>query len=133
MDQPIGAGLTHAQIEEKLRADPPLPGEKDLAGFLTRARLANGTTVNMEPQIASLFAQSVLHYQAGEQWQDGKWTPTGKVIPDPEAGDIRVEHLADGQVIKMTHTPTGLTALAENEDDVWADLQRKVAEHAEES
>ncbi|MEY8565213.1 hypothetical protein AALF15_01400 [Corynebacteriaceae bacterium 7-707] len=118
-------------MEEALKPSPPLPGEKALAGFLTRARLGNGTSVNMDPDSAGLLAQAIVHFQAGEVWQDGKWAPAGEVIPDPQAGDIRVEHLYDGAVVKMLHVPTGVTAMSESEDEAWDDLRRKVKEHGE--
>lgn len=106
-----------------------LAGQKALAGFLTRARLSNNTSVNMDPQVASLFAEAIIRWQQGEVFQDGEWVPSGEKIDDPQAGEIRVEHLADGAVVKMIHVPTGLTALAESEDDAWTELRRKVADN----
>lgn len=107
------------------------PRVEALGRFLTAAPLANGTTGRLDPGVAELLAEAVLRWQSGEVWDAGRWTPRGEVMPTPEAGEVRVETLAGGAVVKMTHEPTGLTALGEDVSETWNDLRRKVKDHGE--
>ena len=54
-------------------------------------------------------------------------------MPTPEAGDVLVESLAEGAVVKMTHRPTGLVALGEGVQETWNDLRRKVKDHGDDA
>ena len=107
------------------------PRVEALGRFLTAAPLANGTTGRLDPGVAELLAEAVLRWQSGEVWDAGRWTPRGEVMPTPEAGEVRVETLADGAVVKMTHEPTGVVALGEDVQETWNDLRRKVKDHGE--
>lgn len=108
------------------------PRVEALGRFLTAAPLANGTVGRLDPGVAELLAEAVLRWQSGEVWDAGRWTPRGEVMPTPEAGEVRVETLADGAVVKMTHEPTGVVALGEDVSETWNDLRRKVKDHGEE-
>lgn len=118
------AGDSKQRVDERL-----LVATRNLASFLTSVPLRNGTTARMNPEVAEMLAESVVRWQAGEVWDSGKWMPRGEVMETPEAGDVRVESLADGGVVKMTHLPTGITALGEDVQDTWNDLRRKVTDH----
>lgn len=100
-----------------------------LAAFLTAAPLPNDTTADMPQEIAGMLAESIIRWQNGEIRRDGAWHALGEVTDDPEVGDVRAEMLADGAVVKLTHLPTGLTALGESADRAWTDLRRKVADN----
>jgi hypothetical protein len=113
------------------RAAELRPRVEALGRFLTAAPLANGTTGRLDPGVAELLAEAVLRWQSGEVWDAGRWTPRGEVMPTPEAGEVRVETLAGGAVVKMTHESTGLTALGEDVSETWNDLRRKVKDHGE--
>ena len=113
------------------RAAELRPRVESLGRFLTAAPPANGTTGRLDPGVAELLAEAVLRWQSGEVWDAGRWTPRGEVMPTPEAGEVRVETLADGAVVKMTHEPTGVGALGEDVSETWNDLRRKVKDHGE--
>lgn len=102
------------------------PQVRALTVFLTNAALPNGTTARMDPGVAGLLAEAVIRWQDGSVWEAGRWTPRGEVLPTPTGGDIRVESLADGTVVKLTHLPTGLVCLGEDVQETFNDLQRKV-------
>lgn len=118
--------------EEELRAEELEPKIKALGGFLTSAALRNGTTARMDPGIADLLAEAIVRWQDGDVWEAGRWTPRGEVMPTPDAGDVLVESLAEGLVVKMTHRPTGLVSLGEDVQETWNDLRRKVKDHDDE-
>lgn len=113
------------------RAAELRPRVEALGRFLTAAPLPNGTTARMDPGVAGMLAEAIIRWQDGDVWEAGQWTPRGEVMPTPDAGDVLVESLADGAVVKMTHRPTGLTALGEGVQDTWNDLRRKVKDHGD--
>lgn len=119
--------------DEERRADELEPKIKALGGFLTAASLPNGTTARMDPGVAGMLAEAIVRWQDGDVWEAGRWVPRGEVMPTPEAGDVLVESLAEGSVVKMTHRPTGLVALGENVQETWNDLRRKVKDHGDDA
>lgn len=120
MDEPTGT----EQVDD--------PRVKNLTRFLTRARLRNGTDCNLAEPVAELLAEAVVHFQDGETWGPKGWMPVGEVAVGPDARDVIVEHIADGQVVKLTHRPTSITALGETAPEAWDELNRKVEDHATE-
>lgn len=121
MDQPTRP----TELTEQERADQV----ESLAGFLTAAPLPNDTTADIPAEVAHMLADTIIHWQHGEIFHHGRWQPLGEVTTDPDVGDVRAEKIADGAVLKLTHTPTGLTALGESGDQAWTELRRKVADH----
>ncbi|MGO1827361.1 MAG: hypothetical protein ACTH0J_10570 [Corynebacterium variabile] len=126
------SGQRQRVTEEELRAEELEPKIKALGGFLTSAALRNGTTARMDPGVADLLAEAIIRWQDGDVWEAGRWTPRGEVMPTPDAGDVLVESLAEGLVVKMTHRPTGLVSLGEDVQETWNDLRRKVKDHGDE-
>lgn len=131
MGEQVGGQRKRVDVGD--RGDDLEPRIKALAGFLTAAKLPNGTVARMDPGVAGLLAESIIRWQAGDVWDAGKWIPRGEVMPTPEAGDVLVESLADGDVVKMTHRPTGLTVLGEDVQETWNDLRRKVKDHGDDA
>ena len=103
------------------------PTVQDLARFLQAAPLANGTTTSgLGGELASLLAQAVANWTRGVVWQDGGWVSRSVFESLPDVGDVEIETLADGAVVKMRHRATGITALGETNDECWDELRRKV-------
>lgn len=125
MGEPSGDGLD----ADNRRAAEVEREASQLAAFLTTAALPNGTTARMDPGVAGLLATAIVRWQGGELFDGGRWVSRGEVIPTPDAGDVRVETLADGAVVKMTHIPTGVVVLGEDVSATWDELKRKVADN----
>lgn len=103
------------------------PTVQDLARFLQAAPLANGTTTSgLGGELATLLAQSICNYTRGVVWQDGGWITRATFESLPDVGDVEIETLANGAVVKMRHRATGITALGETHDECWDELRRKV-------
>lgn len=103
------------------------PTVQDLGRFLEAAPLANGTTTTgLGPEMAALLAQAVANWSRGLVWSGNEWIERATYEQLPEVGDVEVETLADGQVVKMRHRATGITALGESHDQAWAELKKKV-------
>lgn len=102
-----------------------------LGRFLQAAPLANGTTTSgLGPEVAAFLAQAVCNWARGLVFSDGQWIERATFESLPDVGDVEIESLADGQVVKMTHRATGVTALGESHEQSWQELKRKVvAEH----
>lgn len=100
-----------------------------LARFLEAAPLSNGTTTSgLGSEMAVLLAQAVVNWTAGLVWQDGQWIARAVFESLPDVGDVEIETLADGAVVKMRHRTTGVTALGESHDEAWHELRRKVVD-----
>lgn len=98
-----------------------------LGRFLQAAPLSNGTTTTgLGPDLATLLAQAVVNWSQGLVWSDGEWIERATYELLPDVGEVEIEHLADGQVVKMTHRGTGVSALGESHEQAWAELKRKV-------
>lgn len=98
-----------------------------LGRFLQAAPLSNGTTTSgLGGEMACLLAQAVVNWAQGLVYDDGKWIERATFESLPDVGEVEIEALADGQVVKMTHRATGITALGESHDQAWAELKRKV-------
>lgn len=105
------------------------PTVQDLARFLQAAPLANGTTTSgLGAETAALLAQAVVNWTAGLVFQDGQWIARADFESLPDVGDVEIETLADGAVVKMRHRATGITALGESHDEAWQELRRKVVD-----
>lgn len=106
------------------------PAVAALGRFLQAAPLADGrTTTGLGSPTTDLLAQAVLNWLQGLVWVDGRWQPTAVWESTPDLGDIAVEEIADGRVVKISHRVTGLSALGETYDDAWTELKRKVRDH----
>lgn len=100
-----------------------------LGRFLQAAPLSNGTTTGgLSGEMAALLAQAVANWAQGLVWQDGQWMPRAEFESLPDVGEVEIEKLADGQVVKMTHRTTGITALGESHDQAYTELKRKVVD-----
>ena len=100
-----------------------------LGRFLQAAPLSNGTTTGgLSPEMAALLAQAVANWTQGLVWQDGQWMPRAEFESLPDVGEVEIEKLADGQVVKMTHRETGVTSLGESHDEAWSGLKQKVVD-----
>ena len=105
------------------------PTVQDLGRFLQSAPLSNGTTTTgLGADIATLLAQAVVNWSQGLVFQDGAWIERAVYERLPELGEVEIETLADGEVVKMRHRATGVTALGETHDEAWSELKRKVVE-----
>ena len=103
------------------------PTVKALARFLEAAPLSDGrTTSGLASPTTDLLAQAVINWAQGLVFQDGHWIERATWESTPDLGDIEIENIADGQVVRMTHRSTGITALGETHDECWAELKRKV-------
>lgn len=104
------------------------PTVVDLGRFLQAAPLANGTTTTgLGEEVACLLAQAVVNWAQGLVFSDGRWIDRATFESLPDVGEVEIETLADGQVVKMRHRTTGITALGESHDQAWQELKRKVA------
>ena len=98
-----------------------------LGRFLQSAPLSNGTTTSgLGSDIAVLLAQAVCNWTRGLVFSDGQWIERSTFESLPDVGDVEIVSLADGQVVKMTHRSTGITALGESHDESWMELKRRV-------
>ena len=103
------------------------PTVKALARFLEAAPLADGrTTSGLASPTTDLLAQAIVNWTVGLVWQDGHWIERSTWESTPDLGDIEIEPIADGQVVRMTQRSTGISALGETHDEAWAELRRKV-------
>ena len=103
------------------------PTVQDLARFLQAAPLSNGTTTSgLGSDIAVLLAQSICSWTRGLVFSDGQWIERSTFESLPDVGDVEIEQIADGQVVKMTHRSTGITALGGSHDESWMELKRRV-------
>lgn len=98
-----------------------------LGRFLQAAPLSNGTTTTgLGAELATLLAQAVVNYTQGLVWSDGQWIDRAVFESLPDVGEVEIEQLADGEVVRMRHRATGITALGESHDQAWQELRRKV-------
>ena len=98
-----------------------------LGRFLQSAPLSNGTTTSgLGSDIAVLLAQAVCNWTRGLVFSDGQWIERSTFESLPDVGDVEIESLADGQVVKMTHRATGITSLGESHEQAWQELRAKV-------
>lgn len=105
------------------------PTVQDLARFLQAAPLSNGTTTSgLGVEIAALLAQAVVNWTVGLVWQDGGWVDRAVFESLPDVGEVEIETIADGAVVKMRHRATGATALGESHNEAWTELKRKVVD-----
>lgn len=105
------------------------PTVQDLARFLQAAPLANGTTTSgLGEELSGLLAQAICNYTAGVVFSDGQWIQRSTFESLPDVGEVEIELLADGAVVKMRHRITGVTALGESHDQAWQELKRKVVD-----
>jgi len=106
------------------------PTVQALGTFLQAAPLADGrTTTGLTSPTTELLAQSILNFGQGLIWSEDRWIDKALFDSLPDVGDVEIQELADGQVIKMTQRSTGLSALGESHDDAWNELRRKAAQH----
>lgn len=106
------------------------PTVRGLARFLEAAPLSDGrTTSGLGSPTTDLLAQSICNFSQGLVFQDGQWVEKSTWESTPDFGDIEVENIADGQVVRITHRSTGISALGETHDEAWAELRRKVRDH----
>lgn len=120
MVEPIGdSGVTGARADRVV----------SLGVFLRSAALSNGTRASIPDDIAGLLAEAVVHWEDGLVWSASGWVPLGETELDPDLGEVQVVTLGGGAVVKMTHIPTGCTALGEDSTSAWAELKRKVRDH----
>lgn len=100
-----------------------------LGRFLEAAPLANGTTTSgLGSEVAALLAQAVTNWSRGLVWSDGRWVDRAVFEALPDVGDVEIEQIGGGAVVKMTHRATGVTALGESHDEAWQELRRKVVD-----
>lgn len=105
------------------------PTVQELARFLQAAPLANGTTTSgLGAETAALLAQAIVNWTVGLVYSDGRWIARADFESLPDVGDVEIESLADGAVVKMRHRATGVTALGESHDEAWKELKAKVVD-----
>lgn len=98
-----------------------------LGRFLQAAPLSNGTTTTgLGAELSTLLAQAVVNWSQGLVWSDSQWIERATYELLPDLGEVEIETLADGQIVKMRHRATGITALGESHDQAWQELKRKV-------
>lgn len=101
-----------------------------LGKFLQAAPLADGrTTTGLTSPTTELLAQAITNWTQGLVWREDRWVDKALMESDPDLGDLEIEELADGQVIKMTQRSTGLSALGESHNEAWQALREKAAQH----
>lgn len=104
------------------------PTVRALARFLESAPLADGrTTTGLCSPTTDLLAQAVANWSVGLVWSphDGRFVDRAVWESTPDLGDVEVESLADGAVVRLTQRSTGVSALGESHDEAWAELRRK--------
>ena len=107
------------------------PTVESLGKFLQSAPLSDGrTTTGLTSPTTELLAQAVLNYGQGLVFSDGKWIDKAVFDTLPDVGDVEIEELGGGEVIKMTQRSTGLSALGETHDEAFAELKRKAVGNA---
>ena len=103
------------------------PTVRSLARFLEAAPLSDGrTTSGLASPTTDLLAQAIVNWSQGLVWSDGHWIERATYESTPDLGDIEIENIADGQVIRMTQRSTGISVLGETHDHAWAELRQKV-------
>ena len=71
----------------------------------------------------------MLCWSQGLIWSEGHWVDKAVFDTLPDVGDVEVETLADGQVVKITQRSTGVSALGESHDEAWSELKRKALQN----
>lgn len=100
-----------------------------LARFLSAAPLADGrTTTGLTSPTVDLLAQAVLNWIQGLVWSqdDADWIARAEFERLPDVGEVEVEEIAGGEVVRMTHRASGLSALGQTHNEAWAELRWKV-------
>lgn len=102
------------------------PTVQALGKFLQAAPLSDGrTTTGLTSPTTELLAQSIVNWNQGLIFSEDRWIDKAIFDSLPDVGDVEIENLADGQVVKMTQRSTGISALGESHDDAWTELKRK--------
>lgn len=104
-----------------------------LARWLERAVLGNGQPLPIpEGGLADLLAQAIYAWQAGKVYspQTDRWVDRETLAAHVDPLDIVVEQL-DDRAVRITHTPTGLSALDVTTDRALEQLTRHVKEAAD--
>ena len=106
------------------------PTVEALGRFLQAAPLSDGTTTTgLASPMSELLAQAVINWSQGLVFSDGQWIDRAVFDTLPDLGDVEIEEIAEGRVVKMTQRSTGLSALGESYDDAWTELKRKAADN----
>lgn len=106
------------------------PTVQALGKFLQAAPLADGrTTSGLTSPTTELLAQAVANWSQGLIWSEDRWIDKAVFDSLPDVGDVEIEELADGQVIKMTQRSTGVSALGESHNEAWQALREQAAQH----
>ena len=101
------------------------PTVQALGRFLHAAPLSDGrTTSGLASPTTELLAQAVLNWAQGLVWDDA-WIERAVFEKTPDLGEVEIESLADGRVVKMVQRSTGISALGESHDQAWSELKRK--------
>lgn len=103
------------------------------ARWLERCTLGNGDPFPIpEGGLADLIAQAVINYQRGWIYDADRATWSPRTVLDGTVSelDVTAEPL-DEHAIRLTHGPTGITALAESYTDALTMLRTKVKEAAD--
>lgn len=102
-----------------------------LGKYLQNTPLSNGAYAPLPSPISELVAQAVCNYTLGLSFDAERrsWVPLGDWEATPDLGDVQVEPIAGGEVVRMIHRTTGISVLGENYDDAWKQLRQKVKAH----
>lgn len=103
-----------------------------LGQFLTSTPLIDGrTTTGLTSPTTDMLAQSVLNWLRGLIWShdDDEWVSRAAFERMPDVGDVEVEQIAGGEVVRITHRSSGVSALGMTADEAWAELRRKVRDN----
>lgn len=104
------------------------PTVASLAQFLERVPVSNGQVFQgLSAPISYLLAQAVCNWTLGLVFQDGDWVERSVWETTPDLGDVEIEELGGGAVVKMTQRSSGVSALGETHNEAWAELRKKVA------
>lgn len=107
------------------------PTVLQLGKFLQNTPLSNGAYAPLPDPISQYVAQAVCNFTQGIVWDAEKrdYVPLGDYETTPEFGDVQVEAIGGGEVVRMTQRSTGISVLGENYDDAWKQLRQRVKAH----
>ncbi|WP_454175385.1 hypothetical protein [Gordonia sputi] len=99
-----------------------------LGRFLENTPLSNNMRAPLPAPLSQFIAQAVTNYTLGLAWDADQraWIELGAWEATADLGDIHIENVGDGGVVRMIHRSTGVSVLGENHDDAYRLLMDKV-------
>ncbi|GAC71044.1 hypothetical protein [Gordonia soli] len=98
-----------------------------LGAFLRNTPLTNGQFAPIPDPLSEYVAQAVVNYTQGLVWsgETEQYIALGDWESTPDMGDVQVENIS-GEVTRIVHRTTGISALGETPDEAWKLLREKV-------